>query len=104
LVVERIKQQTCEIVEQKKQTKKYKYQIMGSHNRYLNITTNFELIFMNILFAGGETNKNVSSKDYYAYHLMIRRGQDNVILRCRELCQQFTVDMYVKIESEQLQY
>lgn len=35
---------------------------------------------------------------------MIRRGQDNIILRCRELCQQFMVDMYVKIESERLRY
>ena len=35
---------------------------------------------------------------------MIRQGQDNVILRCRELCQQFMVDMYVKIESERLRY
>ncbi|GIY66653.1 ATP-dependent DNA helicase [Caerostris extrusa] len=51
-----------------------------------------------------ETNKNVSSKDYYAYRLMIRCGQDNVILRCLELCQQFMVDMYVKIESERLRY
>ncbi|GFX56107.1 helitron_like_N domain-containing protein [Trichonephila clavipes] len=52
--------------------------------------------------SGAETNKNVSSKDYYAYRLMIRRGLDNVILRCRELCQQFMVDMYAKIESERL--
>ncbi|GBP03652.1 hypothetical protein EVAR_91879_1 [Eumeta japonica] len=54
--------------------------------------------------SGAETNKNVSSKDYYAYRLMIRRGLDNVILRCRELCQQFMVDMYAKIESERLRY
>jgi hypothetical protein len=44
------------------------------------------------------------SKDYYAYRLMIRCDQDNVILRCRELCQQFMVDIYVKIESERFQY
>ncbi|XP_044582393.1 uncharacterized protein LOC123263552 [Cotesia glomerata] len=54
--------------------------------------------------SGAETNKNVSSKDYYAYRLMIRRGLDNVILQCRELCQQFMVDMYEKIESERLRY
>ncbi|CAF4944016.1 unnamed protein product [Pieris macdunnoughi] len=54
--------------------------------------------------SGAETNKNVSSKDYYAYRLMIRRGRDNVILRCRELCQQFMVDMYAKIEGERLRY
>jgi hypothetical protein len=49
--------------------------------------------------TGAKTNKNVSSKDYYAYRLMIKCDQD-VILRCRELYQQFMVDMYVKIESE----
>jgi hypothetical protein len=47
-----------------------------------------------------KTNKNVRSKDYYAYRLMIRCDQDNVILRHRELCQQFMVKMYVKIESK----
>jgi hypothetical protein len=31
---------------------------------------------------------------------MIRCDQDNVILQCRELCQQFMVDMCVKIESK----
>ena len=45
--------------------------------------------------TGAETHKNVSSKDHYAYWLMVRRDQDNVSLRCRELCQQFMVDMYV---------
>ncbi|GFX49511.1 helitron_like_N domain-containing protein [Trichonephila clavipes] len=35
--------------------------------------------------SGAETNKNVSSKDYYAYRLMIRRGLDNVILRCHAI-------------------
>ncbi|XP_072400392.1 uncharacterized protein [Diabrotica undecimpunctata] len=54
--------------------------------------------------SGAETNKNVSSKDYYAYRLMIRRGLENGILRCRELCQQFIVDMYAKIEGERLRY
>ncbi|GBL76140.1 hypothetical protein AVEN_234426-1 [Araneus ventricosus] len=54
--------------------------------------------------TGAETNKNVSSKDFYSYRLMIRSGRDNIILRCRELSQQFMVDMYVKIESERLRY
>ncbi|XP_044592007.1 uncharacterized protein LOC123270134 [Cotesia glomerata] len=54
--------------------------------------------------VSAETNKNVKSKDYYAYRLMIRRGLDNVILRFRELCQQFMVDMYAKIYGEQLRY
>jgi hypothetical protein len=35
---------------------------------------------------------------------MIRHDQNNVILRCRELCQQFMVNMYEKIESERFRY
>jgi hypothetical protein len=31
---------------------------------------------------------------------MIRCDQVNIILRYREICQQFIVDMYVKMESE----
>ena len=54
--------------------------------------------------TGAETNNNVSSKDYYVYRLMIRSDQDRVILQCRKLCQQFMVDMYVKTESERLQF
>jgi hypothetical protein len=50
--------------------------------------------------TGVKKNKNVSSKNYYAYRLMIRRDQDKVILLCHELCQQFMVEIYVKIESE----
>ncbi|GFY10703.1 helitron_like_N domain-containing protein [Trichonephila clavipes] len=59
---------------------------------------------LNGLLIGAETNKNVILKDYYAYRLMIRRGQDNVIVRCCELFQQYMVDMYVKIESERPRY
>jgi hypothetical protein len=40
--------------------------------------------------TGAKTNKNVSSKNYNAYRI--------------QLCQQFMVDMYVKIESERLRY
>jgi hypothetical protein len=46
--------------------------------------------------TGAKTNKNVSSKNYYAYRLMMRRDQDKVILRCHEFCQQFMVEMYGK--------
>jgi hypothetical protein len=53
---------------------------------------------------GAKTNKNVSSKNHYAYRLVIRRDQDKVILRCHEPCQQFMVEMYVKVESERFRY
>jgi hypothetical protein len=52
--------------------------------------------------TGAKTNKYVSLKDYYAYRLMIRSDEDNIILQCCELCQQFMVDMYIKIESQRL--
>lgn len=41
--------------------------------------------------------------NFYAYRLMIRANEDN-ILRCRQLFHQYIVDMYVKIESERLRY
>jgi hypothetical protein len=50
--------------------------------------------------TGVKTNKNVSSKNYYAYRLMIKRDQDKIIQRYHKLRQQFMVEMYVKIESE----
>ncbi|EFN61253.1 Uncharacterized ATP-dependent helicase YHR031C, partial [Camponotus floridanus] len=54
--------------------------------------------------TGQETNKKVSSMNFYAYRLMIRLSEDNHILRCRRLFHQFAVDMYVKIETERLTY
>jgi hypothetical protein len=49
--------------------------------------------------TGVKTNKNVSSKYYYGYRLMVRCDQNNVILRCREHCQQFMVNMYVNMQT-----
>ncbi|GFT80995.1 ATP-dependent DNA helicase [Trichonephila clavipes] len=45
-------------------------------------------------------NKKVSCKDFPAYHMMVRRNNFNLLLRCRLLCHQFLVDMYVKVESQ----
>ncbi|XP_061380705.1 uncharacterized protein LOC133319582 [Danaus plexippus] len=49
-------------------------------------------------------NKKVSCKDFYAYHMMVRRNNFNLLLRCRLLLLQFLVDMYVKVESERLRF
>lgn len=49
-------------------------------------------------------NKKVSANDFYAYRLMSREGEDNHILKCRQLFHQYIVDMYAKIESERLLY
>lgn len=42
--------------------------------------------------------------NYYAYRLMIRENEDNHILKCRRLFQQYAVDMYAKIETERLNF
>lgn len=49
-------------------------------------------------------NKKVSCMDFYAYHIMVRRNNFNLLLRYRQLFHQFLVDMYVKVESERLRY
>ncbi|GFY24709.1 ATP-dependent DNA helicase [Trichonephila clavipes] len=49
-------------------------------------------------------NKKVSCKDFYAYDMMVRRNNFNLLLRCRYLFHQFLVDMYVKVESERLRF
>ncbi|XP_044597781.1 uncharacterized protein LOC123274285, partial [Cotesia glomerata] len=50
------------------------------------------------------TLKRVSCMDFYAYRIMIRDNQSNHILKCRQLFQQFIVDMYAKVESERLNF
>ncbi|KAL4153788.1 hypothetical protein QTP88_001621 [Uroleucon formosanum] len=47
--------------------------------------------------TGSETNKKVSSMNYYSYRLMIL---ENHILKCRRSYHKYVVDMYVKIEME----
>lgn len=42
--------------------------------------------------------------NYYAFRLMIRRNQENHILKCRRLFHQYVVDMYAKIETERLNF
>ncbi|XP_014217053.1 uncharacterized protein LOC106645658 [Copidosoma floridanum] len=54
--------------------------------------------------TGVSTNKNLSAMNYYAYHMMIRTHEENVILKFRRLFQQFTVNMYFKVETERLAF
>lgn len=42
--------------------------------------------------------------DFYAYRIMIKSDKRNHILECRQLFNQFIVDMYAKLESERLLY
>ena len=38
------------------------------------------------------TGKKVTAKDFYAYQIMTRVGEDNHLLRCRQFFHQFIVD------------
>ncbi|GBO33219.1 hypothetical protein AVEN_153321-1, partial [Araneus ventricosus] len=49
-------------------------------------------------------NKKVSCMDFYAFYMMSRENDFNMLLRCRQLFHQYLVDMYVKVESERLRY
>lgn len=49
-------------------------------------------------------NKKVSCMNFYCYHFMVRQNNFNTILKCRQLFQQYAVDMYAKVESERLTY
>ena len=48
--------------------------------------------------------KTVSAMKYYAYMIMIRENQPNHLHKSRGLFQQFLTDMYVKIDSERVDY
>ena len=50
-------------------------------------------------------DRKVSSMQFYSHMLMIRRLPNfNTLHRCRRLMQQFVVDMYVKVETERLNF
>ena len=48
--------------------------------------------------------KKISSMSFYAYQVMVRAGEFNHLIRCKDLFSQFLTDMYAKIESERLLY
>ncbi|GBM05590.1 hypothetical protein AVEN_94849-1 [Araneus ventricosus] len=63
---------------------------------------NFELRQTNP--TGEITTKKTSAMDFYAFRLMFRTTNFNIILRYKELFHQFVVDMYAKIESVRLRF
>jgi len=60
---------------------------------------NFSMKLINPL-NGSETNKKVSSMNYYSYRLMGQENEDNHILKCRRLFHQYAVNTNVKVETE----
>lgn len=47
---------------------------------------------------------HVSPMTYYSHQLMIREDNQNFVLKCQNLLNQYVVDMFAKIESERLRY
>uniref|UniRef100_A0A0K8VCF7 Helitron helicase-like domain-containing protein n=1 Tax=Bactrocera latifrons TaxID=174628 RepID=A0A0K8VCF7_BACLA len=54
--------------------------------------------------TGLDATKKMSAMNFYSHRFMIRPQEGNYILRCGRLFHQYAVDMYVKIESERLNY
>ncbi|XP_054719277.1 uncharacterized protein LOC129228620 [Uloborus diversus] len=54
--------------------------------------------------TGHLMTKKISAVDFYAYRIMFRPNEFNIILRGKELFHQYLVDMYAKIEAERLRY
>ncbi|VFQ82158.1 unnamed protein product [Cuscuta campestris] len=56
-------------------------------------------------FNNGQEKKNtVSCREYYAYKLQMRPNNESFLLHTGRLLQQFVVDMYVKLETQRLDY
>lgn len=65
---------------------------------------NFHIPQVNPTTKAPVPNKKVSCMDFYAFHIMVRPNNFNLLCRFKQLFHQFLVDMYVKVESERLRY
>ena len=52
----------------------------------------------------GLTGKSISITQFYSFHLQIREGQFNVMLRGKKLSQQYFTDVMSKVERARLQF
>ncbi|CAH9105004.1 unnamed protein product [Cuscuta europaea] len=68
--------------------------------------SSIDVLFESENFNSATTNKRntVSCREYYAYHFQIRPNNDSAILHSGRPFQQFIVDMYIKIETQRLDY
>ena len=65
-------------------------------------------IFLNFYFLSGCSRgrriSRVSCSEYYCYKLQIRPNEQSILLYSGRLFQQYVVDMYVKIETNRLNF
>ena len=64
----------------------------------------FSILQTNPASGQPKPRKKVPCMDFYAFHLIVREHNSNLLLGCRTLLSQFLVDMYVKMESECLRF
>ncbi|KAF7815403.1 uncharacterized protein G2W53_029372 [Senna tora] len=53
---------------------------------------------------GAASRTKVTCRDYYSYMLQIRDGRDNLLLRGCRLLQQYTVDIFLKMETQKFRW
>ena len=53
---------------------------------------------------GKAKRDTVSAREYYCYKFQIREDDRSMLLHARRLLQQFSVDVYVKIETSRLNF
>ncbi|XP_071926211.1 uncharacterized protein [Coffea arabica] len=62
------------------------------------------LIFPAVAEEGKAKRDTVSAREYYCYKFQIREDDRSMLLHARRLLQQFSVDVYVKIETSRLNF
>ncbi|XP_074265742.1 uncharacterized protein LOC141588186 [Silene latifolia] len=91
------------------------YATSGTSHRILYYYGCYDPLQYPLLFPFGETGwhrlagtseseKKVSCREYYCYRLQIRPTNSSILLRSGRLLQQYIVDMYIKIETNRLDY
>lgn len=53
---------------------------------------------------GKRKRDTVSCREYYCYKFQIRDNETNEVLHCGRLLQQFIVDVYIKLETQRLDF
>nr|GMD73126.1 uncharacterized protein LOC109173038 [Ipomoea batatas] len=56
------------------------------------------------VFLEGKKRRSVSCREYYAYKFQMRSGDTSLLLHTGRLFQQFIVDIYIKVETQRLDY
>ncbi|XP_031090920.1 uncharacterized protein LOC115995912 [Ipomoea triloba] len=56
------------------------------------------------VFREGRKRSSISCREYYAYKFHIRASDNSLLLHTGRLFQQFIVDIYIKVETQRLDY